>query len=270
MMYSIGEFSLAARLTVKALRFYHEEGLLVPDYIDEESGYRYYREASLEKARAIALLREWDFPIGGMKEIFGSCTEDDQLAPFLVAQREKISEKIKKYGRIGESIDLLLSDIRRNEMEKNVNALIEEKTVGDMIFAGLRFRGKYAEVGRVFRSAARSAGRKIAGPAMSLYFECEYKEDNADIEAGFPVSKSMEGKEVSSRIVKGGIAVTIRHEGSYETIGRSYEKLFNYIETKKYEIDLPLREIYLKGPGMIFRGNPDRYVTEIQALIKKA
>jgi effector-binding domain-containing protein len=27
---------------------------------------------------------------------------------------------------------------------------------------------------------------------------------------------------------------------------------------------LPTREVYLKGPGMIFRGNPKNYVTEIQ------
>lgn len=30
----------------------------------------------------------------------------------------------------------------------------------------------------------------------------------------------------------------------------------------------PSREVYLKGPGMFFRGNPDRYLTEIQVLVE--
>ena len=29
-------------------------------------------------------------------------------------------------------------------------------------------------------------------------------------------------------------------------------------------INYPIREIYIKGPRMIFRGNPKKYITEIQ------
>ena len=47
-MFSIGEFSIISRLSVKALRYYHDEGILIPDYIDDETGYRYYRNASVE------------------------------------------------------------------------------------------------------------------------------------------------------------------------------------------------------------------------------
>ena len=34
------------------------------------------------------------------------------------------------------------------------------------------------------------------------------------------------------------------------------------------EVVLPTREVYLKGPGMIFKGNPRNFLTEIQMLIK--
>ena len=37
-----------------------------------------------------------------------------------------------------------------------------------------------------------------------------------------------------------------------------------YCQEKGYEIAVPCREVYLKGPGMIFRGNPQNYLTEIQ------
>ena len=40
--YSIGEVSKIKDITIKALRYYHKVGILIPKYIDEETGYRYY------------------------------------------------------------------------------------------------------------------------------------------------------------------------------------------------------------------------------------
>ena len=42
-LYRIGMFAAMNRVTVKALRFYEERGLLVPAYINDENGYRYYK-----------------------------------------------------------------------------------------------------------------------------------------------------------------------------------------------------------------------------------
>jgi DNA-binding transcriptional MerR regulator len=39
---AIGEFSRLTHLTVKTLRHYHEQGLLVPYAVDGTSGYRRY------------------------------------------------------------------------------------------------------------------------------------------------------------------------------------------------------------------------------------
>jgi DNA-binding transcriptional MerR regulator len=36
-MFTIGEFSKLSGLTVKTLRFYHEEGLLVPAFVDPDT-----------------------------------------------------------------------------------------------------------------------------------------------------------------------------------------------------------------------------------------
>lgn len=45
--YQIGMFAAMNHVTVKALRFYEEQGLLIPAYVDEESGYRYYTMAQM-------------------------------------------------------------------------------------------------------------------------------------------------------------------------------------------------------------------------------
>lgn len=70
------------------------------------------------------------------------------------------------------------------------------------------------------------------------------------------------------RILKGGNTVSILYKGDYENIGEAYKRIFQYCNEKNFEIIQPTREIYLKGPGVIFKRNPKNYLTEIQFLLK--
>ena len=45
----IGEFSKMMQVTVKTLRHYEQKGLLVPDEVDEWTGYRYYSIAQMQR-----------------------------------------------------------------------------------------------------------------------------------------------------------------------------------------------------------------------------
>ena len=56
-------FSRASLVSVKALRAYHEQGLLIPDSIDPSSGYRSYRVSQLNDATIIRRLRDLDLPM---------------------------------------------------------------------------------------------------------------------------------------------------------------------------------------------------------------
>jgi effector-binding domain-containing protein/DNA-binding transcriptional MerR regulator len=269
-MFTIGEFSLISRLTVKTLRYYHDEGILVPDYIDDDSGYRYYRQTSVERAMIITMLRDMDFSINGIREMLSGYTEDTELLEHLEKQQHKLKDKISQAKTAESSLEEIIKSIRRIKMNtKHINYEIQEKQVEDIIFAGFRFKGKYDEVGSAFKKVGRKAGRFISGNALTLYYDCEYKENDADIEAGFPVSKSLKANSgIDCKILKGGKSVTIVHKGPYESLNKSYEKLFTFIEQKKYKSLSPSREVYLKGPGMIFKGNPENYLTEIQVLIQ--
>lgn len=60
---TIGAFARASRLSPKALRLYDELGLLAPARVDGTTGYRYYTEAQLERARLVAWLRRVGMPL---------------------------------------------------------------------------------------------------------------------------------------------------------------------------------------------------------------
>jgi DNA-binding transcriptional MerR regulator len=268
-MYPIGEFSIITRLSVKTLRYYHEEGLLIPDYIDDESGYRYYRPASAERAAVISMLRDMEFTIAEIREILTGYTDDAEVVEFLERQRGRIEVRISKYRDQRNDLDLMIETIRRSEKMKNeINHDVQEKFIDDIILAAVRYKGRYEQVGEAFQKVARVAGRFINGRAMALYHDGEYKEADADIEAGFPVKKILNHDDISCRVLAGGKAVTLIHRGGYHLIGQSYEMIMHYIADKKLKTAAPSREVYIKGPGMIFRGNPDKYLTEIQILLK--
>jgi len=58
-------------------------------------------------------------------------------------------------------------------------------------------------------------------------------------------------------------------QGPYLHLGRSYRRLLIEANRRGYAIQLPTREVYLKGPGAIFKGNPERYLTEIQLPVEE-
>ena len=62
-MLKIGDFSRLAHLTVKALRFYEKEKILIPASVDEWTGYRFYETSHLEDAARIKACRQLDLSI---------------------------------------------------------------------------------------------------------------------------------------------------------------------------------------------------------------
>ncbi|MEH0419449.1 MerR family transcriptional regulator [Streptomyces sp. B21-083] len=77
---TIGAFAARARLSAKALRLYDRLGLLAPAYVDETSGYRYYRPAQTERARLVALLRQLDMPLALIGELVTQAELDGPAA----------------------------------------------------------------------------------------------------------------------------------------------------------------------------------------------
>ncbi len=76
---STGRFAQAAQLTRKALRYYEKIGILQPDHVDPQSGYRYYRSDQLEKARVIRLLRSMEMPLEDISQVLEARTDQEAL-----------------------------------------------------------------------------------------------------------------------------------------------------------------------------------------------
>ena len=77
---AIGEFSARCGLSVKVLRTYAAEGLLEPAAVDAWSGYRYYAQYQLPRARLIRQLRRAGIALREIREFLQDPDESRLLA----------------------------------------------------------------------------------------------------------------------------------------------------------------------------------------------
>ena len=69
MLVTIGQFSKMTYLSVKALRHYHDVGLLEPTAVDPSSGYRLYSAGQVATAQAIRRFRDLDMPLDRIRAV---------------------------------------------------------------------------------------------------------------------------------------------------------------------------------------------------------
>ena len=110
-MYKIGELSRLSQIPVKTLRFYDAEGILVPDEIDEFTGYRYYGAAKLSDCYRIVALKELGFSLSEIKE-------------FLSLPKEKVSELVA--AKEEELNRLKVQTEARIRVLRNLNSALKE------------------------------------------------------------------------------------------------------------------------------------------------
>lgn len=98
-MIKIGELSNITGVSVKTIRYYEEEGLIVPVEVDRWTNYRYYDDSSINRISEIVYLKDLGFSLKEIKDF------NDEI----------IKEKIKS----------LQNDMKK--FTKNINTLINIK-----------------------------------------------------------------------------------------------------------------------------------------------
>ncbi|SCL85744.1 Uncharacterized protein BCRIVMBC120_00853 [Bacillus wiedmannii] len=124
-MFSIGEVAKIKDITIKALRYYHKMGILIPKHVDESTGYRYYSIDQFIHIDIIKSCRELNTSIVELQEIFKE-RNTDKLLRFLQVKREEAEEHIKKMKEVMETIDDLHAKVvSSQEILKNDEISIE-------------------------------------------------------------------------------------------------------------------------------------------------
>ena len=82
-MLKIGEFSILSRISIYMLRNYSENGLLIPAYTNDSTGYRYYSEEQLPVANRIIALKGMGIGLNSIKDIISTNKDDISFNKYL-------------------------------------------------------------------------------------------------------------------------------------------------------------------------------------------
>jgi effector-binding domain-containing protein len=67
-----------------------------------------------------------------------------------------------------------------------------------------------------------------------------------------------------------GDVAEVLHVGPYSSEEADIKRLLDFARSKGYRVVGDHEEEYVRGPGMIFAGDPDRYLTIIRVRVEKA
>lgn len=115
-MLTIGEFSNICKVSTKTLRYYAEIGLILPDEVNQENGYRYYYINQLEKMLLINRLKDYCFSLEEIKSIFeAEELVDEVLFTALNKKKKEIAAKVQKFEDTLHQIDSDISNLRKGK-----------------------------------------------------------------------------------------------------------------------------------------------------------
>ena len=104
---TIGEFSRATHLSVKALRHYDEFGLLQPTDVDPSSGYRRYATAQVPVAHLIRRFRDLDMPLDEIRTVL-EAPDVSARDRAIIGHLERMEEKLEQTKATVASLRALL------------------------------------------------------------------------------------------------------------------------------------------------------------------
>ncbi len=105
--YSTGDLAKEAGVTVRTVQYYDKRGILSPSELSE-GGRRVYSIADLEKLRQIIYLRDLDFSIDNIKNLFTEDNASQILELFLQVQIRELRLAIdSKKDKLDKAVNLL-------------------------------------------------------------------------------------------------------------------------------------------------------------------
>lgn len=123
--YRIGEVSRATGLSKDTLHFYDKIGLLSPDHVDPQNGYRYYSLRNLWQLDIITTCRKLNIPLDTVRQIL-SLQDNAEIVRLLMEYREEALRRSAYYQQVAEDILWYKEEHRRIEAQKDDPPLVRQ------------------------------------------------------------------------------------------------------------------------------------------------
>lgn len=263
-LFSIGDMAKLFHISVSTLRHYEAKGLLTPEYIAPESGYRYYSVRQFEPLNTIRYLRALDMPLEEISDFLQN-REVARIADKLRRQKAALHEKQRELARIEQKIDNRLRRIA--EAEQATIDVIEHVVLPPCrvvwMDTRLHLEGKFdmEESIRSLERAENEAAVFLGKVGLGLLPEHLEAGDFSAYDGIFLVLDREDRYDGETRLLPQETCVRLRFRGSHAQSPAQYRRLMRYIRENGLHVGGFAREITMVDSG--FTDDTEKFLTEI-------
>lgn len=255
---SIGDFARMTYLTVKALRYYHEAGILVPWAVDASSGYRSYHVSQVPTAQVIRRLRDLDMPLDDVREVVGA-PDVDARNRAIGAHLKRMEEQLSQTKATVSSLRTLLEAPRNREDEVTFRTAQEQWVLKVHAVVDFADAGEWAAAafGELY-AAVEALGCVRTGVDGALFYAELFEQGRGELVAFVPVDRAVDVlandaagsradafPRVASYLVAETELAVMVHNGSGAEIDRTYGALGSIVAERAIGVAGPIRENFL-------------------------
>lgn len=269
-LFQIGEIAKLFHISVGSLRHYEKIGLLKPEFIDIQTGYRYYSTRQFECLNTIRYLRVLDTPLEQILE-FLSNKNINSIQQLLEKQKLEIAKKRHELEIIEKKIDnrlTQLNDATSSEFDtiklirippRRIAWIRNELSIKNHLDLEISIREleKYQQDAIVFLG-------KVGIGISEEHLKLEQFQIYDRVFLILDTEDTYKGKVVE---IPENTSVVIRYRGSHKESTEQYVKLLNFIKKNHLEILGFSSEITMIDYA--YTNDTSKFVTEIQIPVKK-
>jgi DNA-binding transcriptional MerR regulator len=245
---TIGDFSRMTHLSIKALRHYHDVGLLEPAEVDHSSGYRFYQPTQVPIAQVIRRFRDLGMPVDEVRAVLNApdVTSRNQV---IVAHLERMEEQLAETQATVSSLRAVLEG-------PTAPAPVEYRSVGPTATLAIRetvtaaaMESWWTDAFITLRKALEELGVSRAGPDGCLYPNEMFELEEGEMVAFVPVTDHAagSGRVHAYELPAGGLANNVP-PGPNDELDRTYGALGTYVAERAIGVEGPIRELYVVSP----------------------
>lgn len=270
-MLKIGDFSRLGRISVKALRYYDEIGLLKPVTVDQFTGYRYYMADQLLRLNRIIMLKNIGLSLDDVAKLVDDSLSSVHIIQMLRVKQEEIRSRLRDDQSRLHQVEEWLKQIEKEGFMPDLQVVI--KKIEKQKVASLRRTiPTYKDIYVLFDELCGYLVEKKAkwiGPPLAIYYDTEYKGHDVDVELAVPISGDLAvtGQIVVRELEGIDQAACVIYKGPYENLNQAYTGMLKWLDKSDYEMSGPDREVYLTDPDKT--KDPAEYITELQFPVTK-
>lgn len=243
----IGEFSRRTRLSLKALRLYERQGLVVPAEVDPFNGYRRYREDQIAHARLVRLLRRIDMPLTVVDRIVTAPA--GERAALLgeywdeVEQRFAVQRHLAAYLHVvmsgGEGLSEMFK-VEQRDVPEHVVLTEQRHVLQPALTDWIR-----EAMDRVMAATAAFGG--MSAPGLVIYHGEVTEDSDGPVEIALPIAVDAPPAGVAARVEPAHREAYVRlkkREVQYPQILGAYDAVFAWVESNGLTAAGAPREVY--------------------------